>query len=149
MHMWSWGLRNIFIWPFKRFQFLPSDFFKLSLTLRYFGTCLQQCSIRFSLRHCAGNDDRRDATSFLTSWQPRQFSPGKEMWVQLGWDTSQSNLPTRLGHQPIQSSNLVWTPADSIFQLGWDTSRFNLPTRFGNQQIQSSNLVWTPKVKKS
>jgi hypothetical protein len=30
MHMWSWGLRNIFIWPFN---FLPHDCLKLTLTL--------------------------------------------------------------------------------------------------------------------
>jgi hypothetical protein len=60
------------------------------------------------------------------------------------WDTSQSNLPTRLGYQLIQSFNSVGIPADSIFQLSWDTNLFNLSTGLGHQQIQSFNSVGTP-----
>jgi hypothetical protein len=54
------------------------------------------------------------------------------------------DLSTWLGHQPIQSFNLVGTPADLIFQFGWGTSRFDLSTWLGHQPIQSFNLVGTP-----
>ncbi len=125
-HMWSWGQRKNFIWPFN---FLPCDCLKLSLTL----VCVCNCasSVRFLLQLCAGNNDRQDATSFLTSWQPlsrqRKVSSTqlRHQPIQSSNCPSLFNLSTLLGHQPIQSFNLVWIPANSIFQIGLNSSFSN------------------------
>ena len=70
-HVDLW-VRNIFIWPFI---FLPRDCLKQSLS-SLVRVRNRASSVRFSLRLCAGNNDRQDATSFLTSCHDN--SPGKE-----------------------------------------------------------------------
>ncbi len=88
-HMWSCGLRNIFIWPFT---FLPRDCLKLSLTLVRVRN--RASSVSFSLRLCAGNNDTQDATSFLTRVTRPLWGGGL---VTLGcFDTREANDKSRL-----------------------------------------------------
>ncbi len=109
-HVELW-VRNIFIWPFI---FLPSDCLKQSLSslVRVHN---RASSVRFSLRGFVW--ETTTGRMPLASWHldSHNNSPGKEKWVQLGWDNSRFNVSTRLG-----------------------TSRFNLSTRLGTSRFDEA-----------